>query len=446
MPRTLRMDDTTPPMSLLMLAAVAEPEHDVRIVFPIDVAAVIAGLPASLAAPDVIGISVNSFNWYRAKQIIAEVRRHFPDVRIVLGGPHPTHHDCHCLKTAHVDAVVRGEGEVTFPELLRVWAANRDADAVAGVTWKDGEGGIHSNPDRALVRESEIDCLPLPAYHLVPPGRYGFIPIETSRGCHFRCVFCAIPFPQGIRQFSLNRIDANLRRLASLKDRFAQGIFISDDSFSADRGRAAETLGCLREVLPDAMIGCEARISELLRDGLLAEFTRSKLFMLQIGVECGYEDGLHKIKKGLNLAMIAEFAQTAATMPFRYQIYWSYIIGFPWEGPGEVVETINFAFNTARAVGSQQPQVNVFSPYPGSHIARYPDEYGLTPPTPEMYDDPAWFSHFLGYSTVSDVDRPALYSYLVSTHNAYPRHYTPPLMRLPSGAVVGTDRRGVNWG
>jgi radical SAM superfamily enzyme YgiQ (UPF0313 family) len=439
------MDDTTPPMSLLMLAAVAEAEHDVRVVFSIDVDAALARLPASLAGTDVVGISVNSFNWYRAKQIVGEVRRHLPDVQIVLGGPHPTHHDRHCLETAGASAVVRGEGEVTFPELLRAWAAGREPDGVDGVTWKDGGGGIHANPERALVPESELERLPLPAYHLVPSGRYGFVPVETSRGCHFRCAFCAIPFPQGVRQFPLARVEANLRRLAALGDRFTRGILLSDDSFSANRDRVVGTLGLLRQLLPDATIGCEVRISELLRGGLLAEFARSNLFMMQVGVECGYDAGLRRIKKGLTLAMVADFARAAAAMPFRYRVYWSYVIGFPWEGAAEVVDTLNFAFNTARSAGSQQPQINAFSPYPGSDIARRPDEYGLSPPSPELYDDPSWFNQFLGYSKVAPADRAVLHAYFVGLHNAYPHHFTPPLLRLPSGAVAGPGVRGTHW-
>lgn len=445
MPRTLSMDDTTPPMSLLTLAAVAEAEHDVRIIFSVDVDAAIASLPSSFAGTDVIGISVNSFNWYRAKQIVTELRRHAPDVRIVLGGPHPTHLDRHCLRTAPADAVVRGEGEVTFPELLRAWAAGRDPAGVDGVTWRDEGGDVHVNPERPLVSEAELEHLPLPAYHLVPPGRFGFAPMETSRGCNSRCAFCAIPFPRGIRQFALGRIKANVRRLAAFRHLFSRGIFLSDDSFSAHRERVVGSLRLLRDLLPDAAIGCEVRITELLGNGLLSEFVRSNVFMMQVGVECGYEAGLRRVKKGLTLATIAEFARTASAMPFRYKIYWSYVVGFPWEGAAEVVDTINFAFDTARGAGSQHPQINSFSPYPGSDIVRFPDEYGLPMPTAELYDNPAWFNQFLGYSKVGLVDRAALHSYFVGMHNTYPRQQAPPLLRLPSGALVGPALQGASW-
>src|SRR5208282_5835868 len=110
---------------------------DVRIVFPIDFDAMMATLPGSLADADVVGVSINSFNWYRARQTIAEIRRYFPELRIVIGGPHPTHYDRYCLETSAADAVVRGEGETTFPDLLEAWATGRDPDDIKGLTWKD---------------------------------------------------------------------------------------------------------------------------------------------------------------------------------------------------------------------------------------------------------------------------------------------------------------------
>lgn len=444
MPRTLAMDDGTPPLSLLMLAAVAENEHDVRIIFPIDIDAAMAALPQSLDSVDVLGFSVNSFGWYAARGMIAAVRRAHPHIRIVLGGPHPTHHDRYALATTPADAVVRGEGEITFPELLRAWAAGEEPERVAGVTWKDGDGAIHVNPDRELLTEAELDALPLPAYHLVPPARYAFAPMETSRGCRFRCVFCAIPFPRGIREFSLARVERVLRRIEALRDRFTMSsVFLSDDSFSAHRERVEGTLRLFREILPDWRIGCEARISELLQHDLLPHFARNRVYLVQVGVECGYDEGLKRIRKGLTRTMVRDFARTVAKLPFHYNVYWSFVIGFPWESEREVLETINFAFNTARSARSQQPQVNPFSPYPGSAIGLHPEEYDLAPIEASLYDDASWFGRFIGYSKVKDGNRAFLGHYLQAMHAQYPNYVQSPVVHLPAGPVM--ENPALRW-
>ena len=442
MPRTLAMDDSTPPLSLLMLAAVTENEHDVRVVFPIDIDATVAALPQSLAGADVFGLSINSFSWFAAREIIATVRRHHPHIRIVLGGPHPTHLDRHCLTIAPADAVVRGESEVTFPELLRAWASNRAPEGIAGVTWKDAGGAIHRNADRELLTEEELDALPLPAYHFIPAGRYPFVPIETSRGCRFHCVFCAIPFA-GIRQFSLARVEKVLRTVDRLRSRFTDSMFLSDDSFSAHRERVTGTLRLFREITPGWRIGCEARISELLQHDLLPHFARTPLYLMQVGVECGYDAGLKRIRKGLNRAMVRRFALEVAKLPFHYNVYWSFVIGFPWETEAEVLETINFAFNTARAARSQQPQVNPFSPYPGSPIGERPEEFGLASIEPSLYDDASWFRRFIGYSRVQEQNRAFIARYLQAMHDSYPQCVRAPVVHLPAGPVI--ENPALQW-
>jgi len=437
MPRTLAMDDTTPPMGLLMLAAVVEHEHKVRIVFPVAIDQLVAGLPDTLGDADVFGLSINSFSWFAARRIIATIRRYAPRLRIVLGGPHPSQYDRHCLEVSDADAVVRGEGEATFPELLRAWSAGEEPAGVAGVTWKTVDGEIHVNPDRPLLTEAELNALPLPAYHLIPPNRYGFVPMETSRGCRFRCVFCAIPFPRGIRQFSLTRIERTLNRLNELRSCFTRGgIFLSDDSFSAHKERAEGTLQLVRQVSPEFMVGCEARITELVNHNLLPAFARTRTFLLQVGVECGYDEGLARIKKGLSRSLVTEFASAIAMQHYRYNVYWSFIVGFPWETEREVLQTINFAFHIARASGSQQPQVNAFSPYPGSIIVNRPQEFGLQAITPQLFDEPTWFRQFLGYSRVAESNRAFIAEYLQIMHNAYPRHIQQPLLRMPNGVVL----------
>lgn len=437
MPRTLAMDDATPPLGLLMLAAVAEPEHDVRVIFPVDLDAAVAALPDSLAGTDVLGLSVNSFSWRSARTIAAMVRRHFPRMRIVLGGPHPTQYPRHCLESSAADAVVRGEAEITFPELLRAWAKGEEPEGIAGVTWKSEDGEIQENPDRALLTEAEMNDLPLPAYRHIPPGRHGFVPVETSRGCNFRCVFCAVPRPRGVRQFSLERTERTLKLLDGLRDRFTlNAIFLSDDSFSAHKDRAEGTLRLVREINPSFVVGCEARISEILRHDLLPELARTPLYLVQVGVECGYEEGLRRVRKGLTGKMIAEFSERVSRLPFRYHVYWSFIIGFPWETEREVMQTIHFAFDVARRTGSQQPQVNPFSPYPGSTLVEQPEEFGLQPVGPTLYDEAAWFSRFLQYSRVSEENRPFVEQYLLAMHGAYPNYVPPPAVRMPSGMVV----------
>jgi anaerobic magnesium-protoporphyrin IX monomethyl ester cyclase len=98
-----------------------------------------------------------------------------------------------------VDYVVRGEGEVTFTELLYAIKQGRTA-IIPGISMKIGEK-IHHQPDRPLI--TDLDTLPFPAYHKVAEHISGyyfslmadqekpFAIIEGSRGCQHNCSYCS---------------------------------------------------------------------------------------------------------------------------------------------------------------------------------------------------------------------------------------------------------------
>ena len=101
--------------------------------------------------PDVVAFSVACWSGraiYDACSIIRDARR---DIRIILGGPEVSANAEEVL-AAHpaIDAVVRGEGEETFTELLRALSNDRRMASCPGVTARNGDT-ITSAPDRPLV-------------------------------------------------------------------------------------------------------------------------------------------------------------------------------------------------------------------------------------------------------------------------------------------------------
>ena len=108
--------------------------------------------------PDLVGLSVMTFQRVTARRIISLIRSIKPDVRVIVGGYDPslapeewTHPDL------GVDFIVRGEGEMTFRELLRALDDRMPLSAVAGL-WFREPGGFRRNPPRpaASVEEGMI--------------------------------------------------------------------------------------------------------------------------------------------------------------------------------------------------------------------------------------------------------------------------------------------------
>ncbi|HKP87377.1 MAG TPA: radical SAM protein [Blastocatellia bacterium] len=186
--------------------------------------------------PDVVGLSVMTFQRKTAKKVIALVRSLRPAARIVVGGYDPslaaesyTGND-----SGAVDFIVRGEGEITFRELLRAIENESGYDHIAGLTYRSGDR-FYNNPDRGVngldggeIRLPNRAARVLKGYTML--GR-GVDVIETSRGCTFDCSFCSIIEMRGrnFHTYTFDRVIADIRDAA---DHGARAIFIVDDNIS----------------------------------------------------------------------------------------------------------------------------------------------------------------------------------------------------------------------
>jgi len=187
--------------------------------------------------PDIVGLSVMTFQRETAKKIIALVRNLQPKARIVVGGYDPSlAPEAYMDHSSAVDFIVRGEGEITLRELLRAIENNTGYDRIAGLSYRDGNG-FHHNVERGVGRlESGEIKLPkrnarvLSGYTLL--GRQIDV-IETSRGCTFDCSFCSIIEMRGrnFYTYSFERVLADIR---DARDHGARSIFIVDDNITLD--------------------------------------------------------------------------------------------------------------------------------------------------------------------------------------------------------------------
>ena len=186
--------------ALTSLAGNVDPHHSVAVADLILVQNRVAKTVERLVRerePDVVGLSVMTFQRRTALKVIALVRALRPSARIVVGGYDPSlAPEAWAASEPAVDFIVRGEGEATFAELLRAVEAGGGWERICGLSWRDAGGRFHDNPDRPVhaLREASLrlpnrDARVLSGYTLL--GRQVDV-IETSRGCTFDCTFCSI--------------------------------------------------------------------------------------------------------------------------------------------------------------------------------------------------------------------------------------------------------------
>ena len=193
--------------------------------------------------PDVVGLSVMTFQRSTARRIIALVRALMPDVRIVVGGYDPSlAPEAWTDPAIGVDIIVRGEGDITFREMIRALDEQRPLDGVAGIWFRDG-GMFRHNPQRDVTRLNTGEIrLPNRASRVLAGYTMMGRPIdviETSRGCTFDCSFCSIIEMRGrnFHRFPIERVIEDIRDAAA---RGARSLFIVDDNITLDVARFEE--------------------------------------------------------------------------------------------------------------------------------------------------------------------------------------------------------------
>jgi anaerobic magnesium-protoporphyrin IX monomethyl ester cyclase len=183
--------------------------------------------------PEIVGLSIMTFQRRTAGRIIDLVRALRPGVKIVVGGYDPSLAP-EAYENMGVDYLVRSEGEVTFRELLRAIEGNSGVEHIFGLSWWNGESWMHNpaRPPHRLedkeIRPPNRDARVLKGYTLI--GRQVDV-IETSRGCTFDCSFCSIIEMRG-RNFYTYSFDRVLADIRDAYDHGARTIFLVDDNIT----------------------------------------------------------------------------------------------------------------------------------------------------------------------------------------------------------------------
>ncbi len=133
--------------------------------------------------PDVVSLSVLTFNLMECLQVAAVIKKVSPRTVVCFGGWHPTLYPLETLGLGLVDYVVIGEGEETFSELVGILRSNREPDegalkAIAGIGFLNAFGNAVITTPRSPV--ANLDDIPFPAYDLIDLKQYSNILADTS--------------------------------------------------------------------------------------------------------------------------------------------------------------------------------------------------------------------------------------------------------------------------
>lgn len=333
---------------------------------------------------DVLGISTDSFNYCVAKLMIQAARSINSEILIILGGIHPSLLDEYVLRTSGADVIFRGEAEERIVDLVKCLAERKPLDAMPGISYRGTDGALMRNDDAPLCSSESLAQLSKVDYQLVSNlENLGTLPLETSRGCLNRCRFCSVLFKGKRRLFPIDEVKARIVDASRLKN----FLLFTDDCFTFERKRAGAILEFFSQ-FEDKFLHFEARASDLAGDdcALLDGIAKEKIKDLQIGVECGYDEGLRRIKKGISLTQVKNACRLIQRKGVEKSAILTFIIGFPWEATGECVKTIDFAARMREQYGVGVG-INYWVPSPSELWSESRDSLGIDE---SMFDRCHW--------------------------------------------------------
>jgi radical SAM superfamily enzyme YgiQ (UPF0313 family) len=346
--------------------------------------------------PDVVGLSIMTFQRRTAFQIVKLLRQLKPSMRIVAGGYDPSlAPEVYGPPDSGIDFIVRGEGEVTFSELLRALEDDGDLCAIAGLSYREGAGMRHnaarhvSTLDAAEVRLPNRAARVLHGYTML--GRQVDV-IETSRGCTYDCSFCSIIEMRG-RNFHTYPIDRVLADIRDARDRGARCLFVVDDNITLDAKRFARLCQAIVDAgLNDIDYIVQGMTSAFAKDGeTLAPLMRRAGFRyIFLGIENVLPGDLAFLRAGAKNAE-REHGRTVGLAAIKaidlLRRHGMFIVGGLIVGnPDDTRESIEANLDFARRY-VDWPYIQHPTPYPGTPMTKdFRERDLIVNERPEEYD------------------------------------------------------------
>lgn len=290
---------------------------------------------------DLVGLSSMTSQAPRAYRIAQEFRAR--GVPVVHGGSHPT--VCPEEALLHGDAVVAGEAERSWPQLLREFSE---------------QGKVPHKIYRHTPEQGEPWYVPPRREFMKPANAYPITPVVATRGCPFTCSFCSVSsvFGRGYRHRSVEDVVAEITALRASGEKnivFLDDNIMGDPAWSKTLFRALAPLGI--RWAGQAHLGA-ARDPELIE---LAR--RSGLFALFIGVESVNKIALAGVRKGINdVARYHEWVKVYHDNGVF--IFAGMIFGLDDDEPSVFVETVEALDRLDIAVGN----FSLLVPLPGTDV------------------------------------------------------------------------------
>lgn len=309
--------------------------------------------------PAFFGFSIIDGNIDASLAIARKIKEVYPHIKILFGGNGIEILDFGTLPNRKyetqsykfIDVFSRGDGEITFVELLKSDFLDTSLKNIKGIVWRNSDGNLIYNLQRENI---DMETLPFPDYSPLEENYYykstyqHNVPLVLSRGCPYRCTFCSVP--EFIPQFRYRSLKSVIDEMTYWIEKGRYHFFCHDSIINGDPKwlkKFCETI--IEKGWGDGLIswGGNMRLQTPMRDlETMRLYRRAGLTKMITGFESASESVLKHMKKYTNMQGVREIFENVRTinkenhwpMQFAMQL----IIGYLNETEEDFQKTVDF--------------------------------------------------------------------------------------------------------
>jgi radical SAM superfamily enzyme YgiQ (UPF0313 family) len=332
-------------------------------------------------------------------EISRKIKEKHPEIKIVVGGIHPTFFPEQTLLNPFIDFVVVNEAEKAFLKLLKLIEGGGRLEQIESLGWKDKNKQPKINVGSSDFMD--MNELPMPAWDLIDVEKYvrklSNIPGErvidfyTSKGCPYPCSFCYnLNFNK--RKWRAKSAQKAADEMEFLYRRYGINYFIiHDDNFVVDKERALEFAGLIIAKGLKVKYSIDMRV-DFFEYEFMKKLKESGFCEVRVGCESGSNRILKEIiQKGITAEQTIKAVQIAKSLDIKLIL--SFVIGWPTETVEERQQTIDLIIKLQK----NYPKTAIYPlwiyiPYPGTNLFQKAVDMGFE--APKSLED--WGRYFWG--------------------------------------------------
>ncbi len=315
--------------------------------------------------PSVVGISSKTQNFV-SSSIVAKIAKEInPDIKIIVGGVHPTMNGSKVLDCEDIDFLSIGEGEKTIVELLTALEKDKELNSVKGIVFRENGKVITTKPQSYV---ENLDSLDFPLtnapkvlkdFDKYPKEAFGYI--FASRGCPYACTFCESKsmWTRKVRYRSPENVIAEMKQMYNFGVR---KVNFDDDTFGVSKKNIKSINDLLHQELPKMTYTCETVVQLAKDENVVKDMKRGGCTATFVGIESGNNEILKKIKKTQTTKECVQAMKNLRKHGIESHAF--IMVGFPDETEETFKQTMDF-------IPELKPDgviFSIFTPYPGSDI------------------------------------------------------------------------------